>query len=479
MKAIRPLLVIVLLLSAGAAAVQDPATSGGLVSYWSFDGNTADGAWLYAANSGVAEDNLKSLGGPPQYLPGKVGRAILLDGSHLAARFSPDVALGPSYTIEAWIKPARLEAGWHRFVLNWGSEKGYHFAIHDKQVSLYHCQGNGEEPHPEGGTVVEGTWQHIAAVADENARRLTVYLDGKPVANLPYDGTINPTTHEGLGVGDSAGGPGEDSKYVGCLDELAIWNRPLSDAQVEAHYRNPQERFGLAGNTFRPVLLDDKPEGYWQLDESDGSAIGDASGNGHEGTCRGAVVLGRPGIPSLPGHHAAELDGRGACIDLGDLDAIDGLEALSVEAWVRWREPPGGLQGVAAFLRKEQVFAFGAGWYGDNSASNTSRKARFWINSGGRWLHSDNGTTDVDDGRWHHVAGVYDGKFLRIYVDGIQESAREVGSVALSSNANRLFIGSAGGGGEFYPGLIDEAAVYTRALSATEVYEHYVFGSSE
>jgi hypothetical protein len=77
------------------------------------------------------------------------------------------------------------------------------------------------------------------------------------------------------------------------------------------------------------------------------------------------------------------------------------------------------------------------------------------------------------------MAGTYDGEYLRIYVDGIQERCRKVGQVVLSSNANPLFIGSAGGHGEFFPGAIDEAAVYDRALSATEVYEHYVFGCSE
>ncbi len=75
--------------------------------------------------------------------------------------------------------------------------------------------------------------------------------------------------------------------------------------------------------------------------------------------------------------------------------------------------------------------------------------------------------------------GVYSGDFTRIYVDGIQEHCRKISRVTLSSNANPLIIGSAGGGGEFYPGLIDEVAVYSRALSPTEVYEHYVFGTSE
>ncbi len=451
----------------------------GLVSYWSFDDNTADSAWLYSANVGVAEDNLRHLGGPAQYVPGIVGRAIRLDRSYLTARFSPDVKLGPSCTIEAWIKPGEMASPWQRLVLHWGGEKGYHFGVSDRQVSLYRKQADGREPRPQGGAVAEDKWQHVAAVADAQSKRLAVFLDGSVVAELPYDGTVADTTFEPLGVGDSAGEPGEDFRYRGAIDELAVWNVALSDETIRLHFEQPHARFGLVTRTFRQVVLDGEPLGYWPLDESEGDTVEDLSGNGYTGKCVGGVVLGHPAGVSVPNGRAAATDGVDDHIDLGDLDPLDGAGAISVEAWVRWIEPPDGFHGVAAVMRKEQVFALGAGWIGNNSASDTQRNARFWIHTENGWLHSDNGTTDVDDGRWHHMAGTYDGKYLMIYVDGIQESCRQVGRVVLSSNVNPLFIGSAGGRGEFFPGAIDEAAVYDRALSATEVYEHYVFGCRE
>jgi hypothetical protein len=453
--------------------------SAGLISYWNFDDNTADSAWLFTADSGAAEDNLKLVGGPARYAPGKVGRAILLDEQRLIAKFSPDVRMAPTYTIEAWIKPNSLGNTQQQLFANWGEEKGYELSLCDRQVRLRHKQENGEQVLVQGGAIEPNRWQHVAAVADAEARRLTVYLDGTPVATQPYDGTLQHTSREPLGVGDSDGEPDEQCRYTGYLDELAVWDVALTPDQIAEHDRIPQRRFGLVGKTLRQVVLDDQPEGYWQLDELEGTTVQDASGRGYDGTCRPGVQLGRHGIASVPDNRAAALNGAGACIDLGNVEAINGLDAITVEAWMRWDDPGGKCRGVAAFLRKESVLAFGTGWAGSNSASASVRKARFWINAGGSWLHSDNGTTDVDDGRWHHVAGVYDGDFVRIYVDGIQESCRKIGRVTLSSNANPLIIGSAGGGGEFFPGLIDEVAVYSRALSPTEVYEHYVFGTSE
>lgn len=474
----RRRLILLLILPAALTSpfAQAETPSDGLVSYWSFDDNTADSAWLYSTNAGASEDNLQHPGGPAQYVPGIVGRAIRLDGSYLTAGFSEDVKLGPSYTVEAWIRPGEMTNPLQRLVLHWGGEKGYHFGVRDRRGSLHHKQADGQEPHPEGGAVVEDKWQHVAAVADAQRKRLAVFLDGRVVAESPYDGTIAETTNEPLGVGDSASIPDEDSRYRGAIDELAIWNVALPDEAIRRHFEQPKARFELVRRTFRRVVLDDGPLGYWPLDEPEGDTVEDLSGNRHTGKCLGGVLLGQPAGASVPDGRAAITDGVDDSIHVGDLDPLDGAKAISVEAWVRWIDPPDGFQGVAAALRKEQVFAFGTGWIGDNSASDSQRKARFWIHTDNGWSHSDNGTTDVDDGRWHHMAGTYDGEYLRVYVDGIQESYRKVGRVALSSNTNPLFIGSAGGGGEFFPGAIDEAAVYDRALSATEVYEHYVFG---
>jgi len=455
------------------AQVQSPAT--GLVSYWNFDDSTADQAWLYSANSGVAEDNFKSIGGPARYAPGKVGRALVVDVSHLAARFSADVTLPAGYTIEAWIRPTKITASWQRFLLHWGGEKGYHFALQGETVSLYHKQTDGLEPHPEGGKVVAGRWQHIAATADAEAKLLTVYLDGQPTASEPYDGTIAETHREGLGLGDSAGGPGGGNHFTGLVDELAVWNVVLSPEQIASHFQHPGQRLGLVARTYRQVVLEAEPEGYWPLGETDGTTVDDASGNGHTGTVRSGAQLGQPGVPTIASSRAVALDGSSGHVNLGDVDACDGLEAITVEAWVRWKGAENH-RGVAVFLRKEGVFAFGTGWIGTNGASQTVRNARFWVHSDARsWQHSANGITRIDDGRWHHVAGVYDGKFARIYVDGIEESSQEIGPVTLSATANPLCIGSSGGG-EFFPGLITEAMLHTRALSAKEIYEHYVFG---
>ena len=56
-------------------------------------------------------------------------------------------------------------------------------------------------------------------------------------------------------------------------------------------------------------------------------------------------------------------------------------------------------------------------------------KLLFAVNNGGVKIAF--ATTDLDDGEWHHVAGVYDVSSIRGYIDGVQE-----GSQGASGNLN-------------------------------------------
>jgi hypothetical protein len=69
---------------------------------------------------------------------------------------------------------------------------------------------------------------------------------------------------------------------------------------------------------------------------------------------------------------------------------------------------------------------------------------------------------------WTHVALTYDGSSLRLYVNGTQVASTAAAGT-IQSSTNPLWIGGNNPYGEYFQGLIDEARVYNRALSATEV----------
>ena len=74
-------------------------------------------------------------------------------------------------------------------------------------------------------------------------------------------------------------------------------------------------------------------------------------------------------------------------------------------------------------------------------------------------------------GRWYHGAATYDGTALRLYLDGV-----EIASVPLSGTIDTdptvdVAIGSVPGGGLNFDGIIDDARILERAISAEEILE--------
>jgi hypothetical protein len=99
------------------------------------------------------------------------------------------------------------------------------------------------------------------------------------------------------------------------------------------------------------------------------------------------------------------------------------------------------------------------------------------------YAHLERASDDVDfstgslfhaTGVWHYVTGVYDGSNLRIYVDGVQESSTNIGSVVAYTGTDPLWIGK--DPNRWFNGMVDEVRIYNRALSAGEVQRLYDLG---
>src|SRR5262249_45881068 len=89
-------------------------------------------------------------------------------------------------------------------------------------------------------------------------------------------------------------------------------------------------------------------------------------------------------------------------------------------------------------------------------------------------------------GQWHHVAGTYDGANLQLYIDGHPRGVPAAHAGAISPMLANSFvaIGSEDGrmicptciGTRYFNGQIDEAAIYNRALSPSEILGIYLAG---
>jgi hypothetical protein len=87
--------------------------------------------------------------------------------------------------------------------------------------------------------------------------------------------------------------------------------------------------------------------------------------------------------------------------------------------------------------------------------------------------------TGLNDGNPHHIVIVKTGTTIDTYIDGAFDNSGTGGTLSGAANPLRLSVGVNNGGspaaGQYFPGNIDEVAVY-ESLSAARILAHYNAG---
>ena len=82
----------------------------------------------------------------------------------------------------------------------------------------------------------------------------------------------------------------------------------------------------------------------------------------------------------------------------------------------------------------------------------------------------------VTPGAWQHIAGVYDGAQMRVYVNGFQAATVAVTSGSIIDNASlAASIGADLSGALAFDGLIDDVRVHDKALTADQLADGVLF----
>ena len=103
--------------------------------------------------------------------------------------------------------------------------------------------------------------------------------------------------------------------------------------------------------------------------------------------------------------------------------------------------------------------------------SGAPTRLRFRLKAGGKTTRLVADAGDILEGQAAHVAAVYDGKSMRLYLDGVKVGQRnQSGSINADSTAP-LWIGGNPPNATDRPwaGGIDDVVVYTRALSDQDI----------
>ena len=471
-------------------------------------------AWWRAQNN--AQDSIGTSHGTlvngTTFGAGKVGAAFNFDGVDDAVT-TPSINAGSKFAVEFWLFPTR-SAGYEHLVSNSGGSVNYG-DLYFRDNHIEYWQGGGQR-NSTPSSIPLNTWTHVAMTYDGEFSR--IYVNGVLQSqSAPHTETFNNTLSFGYTNAPS------NNRFKGLLDEIAIYNRALRDADIALLHSA-----GLAGKTTAGPLFNTPgalPDGYVSQPYSQTIAALRTSGATSYSVTNGSLPPGLSlspagllnGTPTTPGTYTFT-------VRLTDASALFAEQVFTLAVYAAV-PPPAGL---VSWWRgqndaQDSISAnhgtlmngatFGTGKIGtafsfdggDDQITIPSINAgskftvEFWLfpkrsagyehlvsNSGGSanygdlyfrdnhieyWqggvLRASSPVSSVPLLTWSHIALTYDGGVNLIYVNGVP--------LAVSANHSEVFNNSLAFGytnapsNNRFQGLLDEISLYDRALGSSEI----------
>ncbi|MBI4090591.1 MAG: IPT/TIG domain-containing protein [Candidatus Komeilibacteria bacterium] len=517
-------------------------TPGGAIALYSFDdgtprdtsGNNHDGVFQEDAKASSPNTTIPKLGRGAEFdgvdctTPIPCGDAVVVDAQ--AALAPPN-----QITVAAWVFPRTWDVpvnGNSGIVSKRTNSWGGMWIDNTGKVWARVYQ-KGDDPSGPGQFIGRNAasqlqlnqWQHLALVADGTTLRL--YVNGQQTSSVPYDGTL---------CSPQAGAhfrcTGADLLYIGqqwtspdvldgFIDEVRIYDRGLSAADVSALYLSPlgagPSKFYVADVTnntpvpgtisvtnytdtsvgictgnpaknctlvpcgpgegtcsfkrgridFTPELaLQPLPSGAVSVYTFDDGTAADTIGSNH-GTIHGSVNASSANTQFPALGRAMSFGGNaGSYIDVGNDPSLGITSDVTVSAWIQ----PTDLSQSPAIARWGLDAPYGL-------RIRSGGEIEFVLHTGpaspgGAWVNPATTLPYVQaNGQWQHVAVTRNGTTYRYYYNGTFVEQKVQAGVPSAPSAGSLFeIGSASNGTiQVFQGLIDDVRMYPKGLSAGEI----------
>jgi Concanavalin A-like lectin/glucanases superfamily len=212
--------------------------------------------------------------------------------------------------------------------------------------------------------------------------------------------------------------------------------------------------------------------GWWPMNEGSGQVVRDWSlhgNNGYLGSTTGADANDPSWIRGVFLGSALSFDGVDDHVTIPDSASLEPAN-LTVAAWVRASSSPGEFKYVLA--KNAQYCQQSA--YGLYTSSNGG--IAFYIADSGGFYRSPEAPPSLWDGKWHNVAGTFDGTTVRLYVDGQQVGTGTAAPTAIDYGQPdaRGMLGdypyACASGSLTLKGDIDGVQIWSRALPVDTIW---------
>lgn len=434
------------------------------ITRWNFEEGNGS-----SANDSTGNANTCTLTNSPTWTPGKIGKALTYVSSssqYLNCGNISSLNSANKFTITGWAKRSSTSSNYVELISKVTDANNYLAIELYNDGKLYLTIANGSVTYGDAGTLNDTNWHYIALVYDGtqtgNANRLKGYVDGVE-KTLTFTGTIpssTPNLSGNVEIGRVNIGGGFYSS--GLIDQMMIFNYPLTQAQISWNYNQ-----GL-------------PRVYYKFDECQGTVINDASGNNFTGT----ITIGASGTQTTTGNcttsnsAAAWYNGRTGKYNSSlnydgtdDYDTITGTNFPSlglnftVSAWIY----------VNSFSSNRAILGQSNTASAFHLRTTTSGALESYI-PGTVVSTTTNTSNTMSTNTWYHVVATKgaSGSTTKLYINGVDlTSANGAPTTDYTATTADKQIGQRGNSSEYFAGQIDELQVFNYQLTPTQVKALY------
>ena len=318
------------------------------------------------------------------------------------------------------------------------------------RIFLKNQGGDTQQSIDSSTALTTGVWYHITTTYDGRggsnaADGLSIYINGSldtptNIAKGTYTAMSNTTAPVYIGKYST-------NEINGKITEVSIFDYALSASQVTTLW-------GGGTSVSNPMALPSSPIAYYPL-----------------------------GTSAWNGQYLAENNAIGDYVFDFNSDYIDSGTSLTItrdltlSGWVKFTSTSSGGSTVIS----KHITANSQPYY-TYRLYIESNKAKFRVGISTATFIT--GSTDINDGNWHHILGTYDGSNINLYVDGASDATAVSVSGDLNTAVKKTTIGGVISGdtstlisNTVFNGELSNTQIFNTALLGSEVETLYNYGS--
>lgn len=463
-----------------------------LIAYYTLDGKDIN--WGTGTTSDLSinkfEGSLKNLSTTTSPSSGKTGQGIFFNGVNNYITIPDQNVFSPAVndmTISLWARipknaPAIGNGGGGNsgsYFIGKGTSGQWEWTLENDlnsrvYFSVYKLDGSTGATATYVRSMNDDLWHNYTITVSTSSDTIRMYVDGVSVTLA----NALPTMSNGTSPLDIGRRP-DGQYFYGYEDEIKIYNRILSSAEIKDLYRSVINKYSIAPKTYnQPSELSSGLIGYYTFDNIDVNwttrTMTDASGSGNT-----ASILGMPTTTSPTAgisNQAFSWNNNSAnYISVPTLNDTNFPQITgSISVWFKndYRNMP---------TTGDNIFNNWSSSY-NHIFVRTTNPNSIQVQGqvvGGTSAFANSYTISI--GAWHHIVAEWDtvNDVYSVYIDGVAKTIN--GSITDTSwlpSTQPFTIGGGAGGNDSYAGKIDEFRLYNKLLTQAEVTKLYKLGKS-